>query len=66
MEVLKDTGKPVLASMCIMSTTDDKGVPSDECAVRLVKAGKYYFSVPNTNPRPITDVYSSKQGKWRK
>lgn len=38
-EVLKETGKPVAASMCINSTADDSGVPTEECAVRLVKAG---------------------------
>ncbi|CAB3980175.1 betaine--homocysteine S-methyltransferase 1, partial [Paramuricea clavata] len=38
-EVLKETGKPVLASLCITSQGDFKGVPTDECAVRLVKAG---------------------------
>ncbi|XP_028416509.1 betaine--homocysteine S-methyltransferase 1-like isoform X1 [Dendronephthya gigantea] len=38
-EVLKETGKPVLASMCITSKSDKNGVPTDECAVRLVKAG---------------------------
>ena len=40
MEVLKETGKPVMANLCITSTTDDNGVPADECAVRLAKAGK--------------------------
>lgn len=38
-EALKETGKPVVASLCIPSTTDYIGVPTDECAVRLVKAG---------------------------
>ncbi|CAB3984272.1 betaine--homocysteine S-methyltransferase 1 [Paramuricea clavata] len=38
-EVLKETGKSVLASLCITSQSDYKGVPTDECAVRLVKAG---------------------------
>jgi hypothetical protein len=30
----------VLASLCITSQGDFKGVPTDECAVRLVRAGK--------------------------
>ncbi|XP_028393921.1 betaine--homocysteine S-methyltransferase 1-like [Dendronephthya gigantea] len=38
-EVLKETGKPVMASLCISSQGDYKGVPTEECAVRLVKAG---------------------------
>ena len=39
MEVLKETGKPVMANLCITSTSDDNGVPTEECAVRLAKAG---------------------------
>ena len=38
-EVLKQTGKPIMASLCIASECDYNGVPTGECAVRLVKAG---------------------------
>ena len=40
-EVLKETGLPVAASLCIGPEGDIHGVPTGECAVRLVKAGKY-------------------------
>jgi hypothetical protein len=40
-EVLKETGLPVAASLCIDPEGDIHGVPTGECAVRLVKAGKY-------------------------
>ena len=33
----------MLASLCIGSTSDDNGVPTDQCAVRLAKAGKFMF-----------------------
>ena len=42
-EVLKETGKPVAASMCINTTADSKGVPTEECGVRLVKAGRLTY-----------------------
>lgn len=38
-EVLKATGKPVAASLCIGPKGDMHGVSPGECAVRLVKAG---------------------------
>jgi len=38
-EVLKETGKPVAASMCIGPEGDMHGVSPAECAVRLAKAG---------------------------
>lgn len=38
-EVLKATGKPVAASLCIGPKGDMHGVSPAECAVRLVKAG---------------------------
>lgn len=38
-EVLKETGKPVAASLCIGPAGDMHGVSPGECAVRLVKAG---------------------------
>lgn len=47
--VLKATGKPVAASMCIGPKGDMHGVSPGECAVRLVKAGMlgfFFFSFP--------------------
>lgn len=38
-QVLKATGKPVAATMCIGPMGDMHGVSPGECAVRLVKAG---------------------------
>ncbi|MCP6606215.1 homocysteine S-methyltransferase family protein, partial [Klebsiella pneumoniae] len=38
-QVLKASGKPVAATMCIGPEGDLHGVPPGECAVRLVKAG---------------------------
>lgn len=40
-EVLKETGKPVAASLCIGPEGDMHGISPGECAVRLVKAGGY-------------------------
>ncbi|XP_053505678.1 betaine--homocysteine S-methyltransferase 1 isoform X2 [Ictalurus furcatus] len=37
--VLKETGKPVAASLCIGPMGDMHGVTPGECAIRLVKAG---------------------------
>lgn len=38
-EVLKATGKPVAATLCIGPEGDLNGVSPGDCAVRLVKAG---------------------------
>uniref|UniRef100_A0A8C4YM87 Hcy-binding domain-containing protein n=1 Tax=Gopherus evgoodei TaxID=1825980 RepID=A0A8C4YM87_9SAUR len=38
-ETLKESGKPVAATMCIGPEGDLHGVPPGECAVQLVKAG---------------------------
>lgn len=38
-QVLKTSGKPVAASLCIGPEGDMHGVSPAECAVRLVKAG---------------------------
>ena len=38
-QVLKSTGKPVAATMCIGPEGDLNGVSPGDCAVRLVKAG---------------------------
>ena len=40
-QVLKASGKPVAANMCIGPDGDMHGVSTGECAVRLVKAGVY-------------------------
>ena len=40
-EVLKATGKPVAACLCIGPQGDMHGISPGECAVRLVKAGGY-------------------------
>lgn len=42
-DVLKTSGKPVAATMCISPYGDMEGVPPGECAVRLVKAGTLIF-----------------------
>lgn len=42
-EVLKESGKPVAATMCIGPEGDMHGVPPGQCAVQLVKAGKNLF-----------------------
>lgn len=41
--VLKATGKPVAASLCIGPMGDMHGVSPGDCAVRLVKAGTFLF-----------------------
>ena len=38
-EVLKTSGKPVMATVCIGPDGDDHGVSPQECAIRLAKAG---------------------------
>ena len=38
-EVCKNTGKTVAASMCIGPDGDLHGVHAEECAVRMAKAG---------------------------
>lgn len=40
-QVLKATGKPVAATLCIGPEGDLNGVSPGECGVRLVKAGMY-------------------------
>lgn len=44
MQVLKTSGKPVAASLCIGPKGDMHGVSPGECAVRLVKAGTQIYS----------------------
>ena len=38
-EVAKEFGKPVAATMCIGPVSDKKGVSTGECAVRMCRAG---------------------------
>ena len=38
-EVCKETGLPIAASMCIGPDGDMHGISSAECAVRMAKAG---------------------------
>ena len=39
LEVMKATGKPTALCLTICSSGDFEGVPIDECAVRIAKAG---------------------------
>lgn len=39
LEVMKATGKPIALCLNICSSGDFEGVPIDECAVRIAKAG---------------------------
>ncbi|KAM8865747.1 betaine--homocysteine S-methyltransferase 1-like [Synchiropus picturatus] len=54
-QVLKTSGKPVAASMCIGPEGDMHGVTPEECAVRLVKAGAQIVGV-NCHFDPFTSV----------
>uniref|UniRef100_A0A3B5KE40 Betaine-homocysteine methyltransferase n=1 Tax=Takifugu rubripes TaxID=31033 RepID=A0A3B5KE40_TAKRU len=61
-EVLKATGKPVAASLCIGPKGDMHGVSPAECAVRLVKAGAQIVGV-NCHFDPMTCVEAVKMMK---
>ena len=54
-QVLKASGKPVAANMCIGPEGDMHGVSAGECAVRLVKAGVY---IPSSSLRLLAVVCS--------
>ncbi|XP_063066261.1 betaine--homocysteine S-methyltransferase 1 [Engraulis encrasicolus] len=54
-EVLKATGKPVAANLCIGPEGDMHGLSPGECAVRLVKAGADIVGV-NCHFDPLTCV----------
>jgi len=54
-EVLKATGKPVAANLCIGPQGDMHGLSPGECAVRLVKAGADIVGV-NCHFDPLTCV----------
>ncbi|XP_062238094.1 betaine--homocysteine S-methyltransferase 1-like [Platichthys flesus] len=54
-QVLKTSGKPVGATMCISPQGDMQGIPPGECAVRLVKAGADIVGV-NCHLDPLTCI----------
>ncbi|XP_030049094.1 betaine--homocysteine S-methyltransferase 1 [Microcaecilia unicolor] len=58
-EVLKGSGKPVAATMCIGPEGDLNGVPPGECAVQLVKAGAAIVGV-NCHFDPMTALKTVK------
>ncbi len=45
-EVCKETGMPIAASMCIGPEGDLHGVSAAECAVRMAKAGANVGMLP--------------------
>uniref|UniRef100_A0A3Q2CU16 Betaine--homocysteine S-methyltransferase 1-like n=1 Tax=Cyprinodon variegatus TaxID=28743 RepID=A0A3Q2CU16_CYPVA len=61
-QVLKTSGKPVAASLCIGPEGDMHGVSPAECAVRLVKAGAQIVGV-NCHFDPMTCVKAVKMMK---
>uniref|UniRef100_UPI003AAADDCC betaine--homocysteine S-methyltransferase 1-like isoform X4 n=1 Tax=Centroberyx gerrardi TaxID=166262 RepID=UPI003AAADDCC len=61
-QVLKETGKPVAACMCIGPDGDMHGISPGECAVRLVKAGAQIVGV-NCHFDPMTCVKAVKMMK---
>ncbi|XP_036618627.1 betaine--homocysteine S-methyltransferase 1 [Trichosurus vulpecula] len=58
-EALKESGKPVAATMCIGPEGDLHGVSPGECAVRLVKAGASIVGV-NCHFDPTTSLKTVK------
>uniref|UniRef100_A0A3B4YMN1 Betaine--homocysteine S-methyltransferase 1-like n=1 Tax=Seriola lalandi dorsalis TaxID=1841481 RepID=A0A3B4YMN1_SERLL len=61
-QVLKTSGKPVAASLCIGPEGDMHGISPGECAVRLVKAGAQIVGV-NCHFDPMTCVKAVKMMK---
>nr|UIE77778.1 betaine--homocysteine S-methyltransferase 1 [Plecoglossus altivelis] len=61
-QVLKSTGKPVAANLCIGPEGDMHGVSPGDCAVRLVKAGADIVGV-NCHFDPMTCVEAVKKMK---
>ncbi|XP_034048568.1 betaine--homocysteine S-methyltransferase 1 [Thalassophryne amazonica] len=61
-EVLKVTGKPVAATLCIGPEGDLNGVSPGDCAVRLVKAGAQIVGV-NCHFDPTTSLKTVKMMK---
>nr|XP_033785459.1 betaine--homocysteine S-methyltransferase 1 [Geotrypetes seraphini] len=58
-EVLKGSGKPVAATMCIGPEGDLNGIPAGKCAVQLVKAGASIVGV-NCHFDPVTALNTVK------
>ncbi|KAM4615857.1 betaine--homocysteine S-methyltransferase 1-like [Polymixia lowei] len=58
-EVMKTSGKPVGATLCISPQGDMNGVPPGECAVRLVTAGADIVGI-NCHLDPLTCVHTVK------
>ncbi|KAG7481408.1 hypothetical protein MATL_G00066380 [Megalops atlanticus] len=58
-QVLKTSGKPVAATLCIAPQGDRHGVPPGDCAVRLVKAGAQIVGV-NCHLDPMCAVKTVK------
>uniref|UniRef100_A0AAY4BQI7 Hcy-binding domain-containing protein n=1 Tax=Denticeps clupeoides TaxID=299321 RepID=A0AAY4BQI7_9TELE len=58
-EVLKTTGKPVAATLCIGPEGDLNGLSPGDCAVRLVKAGAQIVGV-NCHFDPMTCVKTAR------
>ncbi|KAM3874518.1 betaine--homocysteine S-methyltransferase 1 isoform 2-T2 [Diretmus argenteus] len=61
-QVLKTTGKPVVATLCIGPEGDLNGVSPGDCAVRLVKAGAQIVGI-NCHFDPVTCVKTVKMMK---
>ncbi|KAK5870951.1 hypothetical protein PBY51_003856 [Eleginops maclovinus] len=61
-EVLKETGKPIAACLCIGPDGDMHGVSPGDCAVRLVKAGAQIVGI-NCHFDPMTCVKAVKMMK---
>ena len=60
-QVLRTTGKPVAATLCIGPEGDLNGVSPGDCAVKLVKAG-----MVNLNPLQCMSPCPSVERKERK
>ena len=60
-EVCKETGLPVAASMCIGPEGDLHGVSNEVCAVRMAKAGanvgKYNFKATLSKKNLLSHLY---------
>jgi len=59
-QVLKTSGKPVAACLCIGPEGDMHGVSPGECAVRLVKAGAQII----VNKLTLSSFGSSTKKPW--
>jgi len=66
-EVLKNTGKPVAASMCIGPEGDLHGVSTSECGVRMAKAGADIVGInchfdPETSLAAVAEIKKGLDG----